>query len=350
MRVAIHLLTWNDRRYLPELLASLAAQTYPDLVVRILDNGSTDDTVRYLQEHLPQAVVARNVRNLGFAPGHNQLVRYTLEHLPPDQLDDWAILFMNSDMMLDPDCVKNLVDALQADASVNIVQPKIYRAFGEHLGDETMEETVRSDILDSTGLRVTKGWRMVERGAGEIDQGQFDGRELRDVFGPSGACAMFRATAVRDLLIDGEFYAGDFFAYREDCDLAWRARAAGVHTAFIPAAKLWHYRGLYGAEKQTLWQRLTNRKKQRPQFAALGTRNQLLVLLQNLAPSDFLLAWPWILFNESGRVLYGLLFEPATRKVLLTMPGLLKNAFHRRALAKALRQEPPATLRAYVNR
>jgi len=348
MHIAIHILTWNDRRYLPELLASLAAQDYADVVVRILDNGSTDDTVKYLQEHLPQALVARNVRNLGFAPGHNQLVRYTLEHLPEDQLDDWAILFMNSDMMLDPPCVSTLVAALESDASVNIVQPKIYRAFGEHIGDETMEETVRSDILDSTGLRVTKGWRMVERGAGEIDKGQFDA--LRDVFGPSGACAMFRASTVRDLLVQGELYDGDFFAYREDCDLAWRACGAGQRTAFIPAAKLWHYRGLYGAEKQTLWQRLTNRKRQRPLFAALSTRNQLLVLLQNLTWSDLFLAWPWILFNESGRVLYGLLFEPETRKVLLAAPKMLRGALKRRAEGLALRQVTPQKLREYVNR
>ncbi len=348
MRIAIHILTWNDRRYLPELLASLAAQDFADVVVRILDNGSTDDTVKYLQEHLPQAIVARNVRNLGFAPGHNQLVRYTLEHLLEDQLDDWAILFMNSDMMLDPKCVSTLVAALESDASINIVQPKIYRAFGEHIGDETMEETVRSDILDSTGLRVTKGWRMVERGAGEIDKGQFDA--LRDVFGPSGACAMFRASTVRDLLVQGELYDGDFFAYREDCDLAWRARGAGQRTAFIPAAKLWHYRGLYGAEKQTLWQRLTNRKRQRPFFAALSTRNQLFVLLQNLTWSDFFLALPWILFNETGRVLYGLLFERETRQVLLAAPKMLRSALKRRAEGLAMRQETPQKLREYVNR
>lgn len=348
MHIAIHILTWNDRRYLPELLASLAAQDFTDVVVRILDNGSTDDTVKYLQEHLPQALVARNVRNLGFAPGHNQLVRYTLEHLPEDQLANWAILIMNSDMMLEPTCVSTLVAALESDASVNIVQPKIYRAFGEHIGDETMEETVRSDILDSTGLRVTNGWRMVERGAGEIDKGQFDA--LRDVFGPSGACAMFRASTVRDLLVQGELYDGDFFAYREDCDLAWRARRAGQHTAFIPAAKLWHYRGLYGAEKQTLWQRLTNRQRQRPFFAALSTRNQLFVLLQNLTWSDFLLALPWILFNETGRVLYGLLFERETRQVLLASPKMLRGALKRRAEGLAKSQETPQKLREYVNR
>lgn len=346
MRVAIHILTWNDRRYLPELLASLATQEYQDVVVRILDNGSTDDTVSYLQQHVPHALVARNVRNLGFAPGHNQLVRFTLEHLPEEQLDDWAVLFMNADMILDPALVGTLVAALAKDSAVDMVQPKIYRAFGEHMGDESLEETVQSDILDSTGLRVRRGWRMVERGAGEIDTGQFDA--FRDVFGPSGACAMFRASAVRELLVESELYDGDFHSYREDCDLAWRARGAGKRTAFIPAAKLWHYRGMYGAERQTLWQRLTNRKRQRPFFAAMGTRNQLFVLLKNLTVVDALLALPWIVLGEGGRVLYGLLFERETRKVLLRSPGLIFGMLRKRRLSMALRQESGKTLRSYV--
>lgn len=347
MHVAIHVLTWNDRRYLPELLASLEAQEYKDVVTRVLDNGSTDETVKYLQEHVPHALVARNVRNLGFAPGHNQLVRFTLEHLPEDQLDQWAVLIMNSDMILDAKCIATLVGELKANPDIGVVQPKIYRAFGEHVGDESLEETVRSEILDSTGLRVTRGWRMVERGAGQIDTGQFDG--LQDVFGPSGACAMFRARTLRDLMVEGEFFDGDFHSYREDCDLAWRARAAGVHTKFVPKAKLWHYRGMFGAERQTLWQRLTNRKKQRPFFAAVSTRNQLFVLLKNLTLGDALRAAPWILFNETGRVLYGLLFEPETRKVLIRAPFMLPAMLRKRRAVMAMRQEPGDVLRAYVN-
>lgn len=348
MHVAVHILTWNDRRYLPELLASLEAQEYKDVFVRILDNGSTDETVKYLQGHVPHALVARNVRNLGFAPGHNQLVRYTLEHLPEDQLDDWAVLIMNADMILDPKCISTLVEELSQHPEIAVVQPKIYRAFGEHVGDESLEETVRSEILDSTGLRVTRGWRMVERGAGEIDTGQFD--KANDVFGPSGACCLYRAEKVRDLLVEGELFDGDFNTYREDCDLAWRVRGAGLHTRFVPKAKLWHYRGMYGAERQNLWQRLTNRKRQRPFFAALSTRNQLFVLLKNLTFVDAILSAPWIVFNEFGRVAYGLLFEPETRKVLVRCPAMVLTMLRKRRAVMALRQEPAEVLRGYIGK
>lgn len=322
-------------------------QTNRNFVVRILDNGSTDDSYTYLREHFSHTVVARNVRNLGFAQGHNQLVRFTLEHLPENELDDSAILIMNPDMILAPDMVEKLVAALEADQYVDAVQPKLFRAFGEHPGDETLEETVKSDILDTTGMRVKKGWRMVDRGAGEIDRGQYDA--VRDIFCVTGTCALYRATAIRDVLMNGEFYDGEFNTYREDCDLAWRFRGSGHKSAFIPNATAWHYRGMFGAERQSLWKRVVNRKGQRPFFAALSTRNQLFVLIKNLMPVDFFLSLPRIVCGEGVRVLYGLLFEPQTRKLLFAAVFLLPSMFRKRRLVKTSRKEKGGVLRSYVS-
>ncbi len=348
MHIIAHILTWNDRRYLPELFASLEAQEYKDMAVRMLDNGSSDETLPYLQQHAAHALVARNVKNQGFSPGHNQLVRFTLDHLSDDQLDTTGILIMNADMILDPGLVKELVAALQADAALDAVQPKLYRAYAEHIGDEVLEETVKSDIIDTTGLRVKRGWRMVDRGAAEIDCGQYD--TARDLFAVTGTCALFRARVVKELLVEGEFYDGDFTTYREDCDLAWRMRAAGYRSAFVPSAKAWHYRGMFGAECQSWWQRLRNRQKQRPYFAALSTRNQLFVLLKNLSLTDAVLALPWMLLQEGVRVTYGLLFEPETRKLLLRAPKLLPRMLHKRRLIRALATEPGSVLREYIGR
>lgn len=346
MRVYVHILVWNDRRYLPELFASLEAQTYKDIVVRVLDNGSTDDSYAFVKERMAHAIVARNVRNLGFAGGHNQLLRFTFEHMNEAEGENAAVLVMNADMIADPELVARLVAALEADPGVDGVQPKVYRAFGEHVGDESLEETVQSDILDTTGLRVGRGWRMSDRGAGEIDKGQYDAS--RDIFAVTGACALIRASAIRDVLVQGELYDGEFFAYREDCDFAWRFRAAGHKSAFVPTAKVWHYRGMYGKERASLLHRLLNRTKQRPFFSALATRNQLFVLVKNLTFVDAVLSAPWILFHEIGRSLFGLLFEPETRKLLLKAPSLLPSMLRKRKAAKALRREPSSVLRRYL--
>ena len=70
------------------------------------------------------------------------------------------------------------------------MQPKLYRAFAEQVGDEVLEETVQSDILDTTGMAVARGWRMSARGAGELDKKQYD--EKTDLFGVTGTMSLFR--------------------------------------------------------------------------------------------------------------------------------------------------------------
>ena len=338
-----HMLVWNDRRYLPDLFESIEGQTYDNFTLRVLDNGSTDETLEYLQEYYPRTIVARNTKNNGFAGGHNQLLTFTFDHLNDEE--DPYILIMNSDMILDKDVIKNLAEALDADPELGAVQPKLYRAFAEQVGDEVLEETVQSDILDTTGMAVARGWRMSDRGAGELDKKQYD--EKTDLFGVTGTMSLFRLSALKSVM-DGEVFDGDFFAYREDCDLVWRLRKAGWKAGFVPSAIAWHYRGMYGAEKQTWWQRLKNRRGQRPFFAALSTRNQLFVLLKNLTFMDFLTNSPWIIFGEGTRIFYGFVFESQTRRRLLSAWMLVPKMLKRRRFIKKNTTSAGAETRNYV--
>lgn len=347
-QVIIHILTWNDRRYLPDLFESIEEQTYKDFTVRVLDNGSNDGTVEYLQQYYPRVLVGKNTKNAGFAGGHNQLFRYTLDHLGEVDPSDVFVMVANSDMIWQPEIVEELVKALEKNPKLAGVQPKLYRAFGENVGDEVLEETMKSDILDTTGLSVKKGFRMSDRAAGELDEGQYD--QKIDIFGPTGTMSLFRLSALIDVMHEpGEIFDGDFFAYREDCDLAWRLRRAGWKSEFVPTAKAHHYRGMYGAEKQSLWQRLKNRRGQRPFFAALSTRNQLLLLIKNLSFTNFVLYSPWLIFGEGGRTLYGAIVESMTRKRLLEIPKLLPKMLKKRKQIFAQSSVPEAEIRSYVD-
>lgn len=346
MHVSVNILTWNDLRYLPDLFRSLETQTYTDLSIRVLDNGSTDGTLAYIQEHHPQYLVARNVRNLGFAPGHNQLIRFALERWGETDLSDKGILFVNADMILHERMIEELVTALKANPEVGAVQPKLLRAFAEVTTDDGVEQNVKSDILDTTGLTLTKTWRMEDRGAGEIDKGQYDTQT--DIIGATGTSALWRASVLKAVSIDGEPLDGDFFAYREDCDLALRARRAGFRALFVPTATAHHYRGMYGAAKRSMWQRFLDRRKQRPFPAAMSTRNQLLFLVKNLSCGEILGYGIWIVPTELSRVLYGLLFEPQTRSLLLKSPLLFLKMLKKRRQVFAIAKESGKVLRTYV--
>lgn len=357
MNVSVNILVWNDYRYLPDLFASLAAQTYKDITIRVLDNGSTDGTVEYLQEHHPQYLIARNVRNRGFAPGHNQLMRVAMERWRNTEqlaggqagaagLADKAILLTNADLILHERVIENLVSALRSDPKLGAVQPKLYRAFANVTTEDGLEHNVKSDVLDSTGLALNKNWRLEDRGAGLVDKGQYD--SATDLIGPCGALAMFRASALADVAYGDEYLDEDFFAYREDCDLALRLRRAGWTTRFVPTATAHHYRGMYGAEKRGLLDRWRDRRKQRPFPAAMSTRNQLFFLLKNLTCGDVLRFGPWIASSEALRCGYGLLAEPETRRALLAAPRLVPKMLKKRAHALTTRREEASVIRAYV--
>ncbi len=98
----------------------------------------------------------------------------------------------------------------------------------------------KTNTIDSTGIYFTPNMRHLDRGAEEIDRGQYD--RMQYVFGASGAAAFFRREFIDDVSIEGEFFDEEFFAFREDGDLAWRAQVMGWKCLYVPTAVAWHVR------------------------------------------------------------------------------------------------------------
>jgi GT2 family glycosyltransferase len=53
MRLSVVVVNWNSKDDLEACLASLEAQTHPDLEVIVVDNGSTDGSVERVRERFP---------------------------------------------------------------------------------------------------------------------------------------------------------------------------------------------------------------------------------------------------------------------------------------------------------
>lgn len=285
MQISVNIVTRNDLRYLPDLFRSLAAQTYPELTIRVLDNGSTDGTLEYLQEHHSQLLVARNVRNLGAAAGYNQLIRFTLERLGESDLVERGILILHPDTILHERCLEELVAVFKRQPSLGAAQPKVLRAYTPDGQSEEVNQGVQSEVLDSTGLFLAKTWRITERGAGELDRGQYDTQ--LEIFGVSGACALWRASALKDSLCQGEAYDADFLSALMAADLALRASRRGVKTEFVPLAKVYHYLDL---------------------DPAIAARDHIFLLLKNLTWNDWFRSG-WRVIPNAGLRFVHVLFK-----------------------------------------
>ena len=63
-RIKIVILNWNGCDYLKRFLPTLVSRT-PGAGIVVADNGSTDDSVRFLERHYPRVELLRLDRNYG---------------------------------------------------------------------------------------------------------------------------------------------------------------------------------------------------------------------------------------------------------------------------------------------
>ena len=222
--VSITIVTWNSASHLRECLASVERQDYRNIEVILLDNASTDETRRILSEYQSRFRVIYQQTNTGFAAGQNEAIRAAR--------GEW-ILCLNPDVRLRQDVVSQLVAAGDAHPGVGAVCGKLLRWNPESLDGQT-------NVIDSTGVYFTRNMRHLDRGAEEIDRGQYD--RVQYVFAATGAAVLFRREFIDAVSVDGEFFDEEFFSFREDGDLAWRAQLMGQKYLYTPKAVAWHVR------------------------------------------------------------------------------------------------------------
>ena len=90
------------------------------------------------------------------------------------------------------------------------------------------------------------------RSGRHFDVARDPGPGTRDVFGVSGAAAVYRRSFINDVTINDEYFDEDFFAYREDADVAWRGRVLGWKSMHVPEAVAYHVRTVTPERRSSL--------------------------------------------------------------------------------------------------
>ena len=257
--VAVTIVTYNSGRFIRRCLESVLDQrvSLRDLIV--VDNGSCDGTVDILERFEDRVQVVYNEENLGFAAAQNQAIAMTDA--------DW-ILVLNPDVLLMPGFIAALVAAGEAEPDIGTVCGKLLSMSADfHFSSPS--------AFDSTGIYFTPTLRHFDRGNGQLDRGEYDRFDY--VFGATGAAAMYRREMIEDVRIDGEFYDPDFFVYREDADVAWRAQLLGWKCLYVPVARGYHVRTATPANRKCLPREINMH----------SVKNRFLLRIKNATPRIF---------------------------------------------------------------
>ena len=210
--VSIIVVNWNRRGLLNDCLCSLTRQSYANYEIILVDNGSSDESARFVKESFPSVTVVELPENRGFTGGNFAGLKIA---------NGKFIALVNNDVRAEPDWLEKLLQPMLDDPDVGICASKL-------IIDGTQAIDSAGDGLNTAGVGFNRGLKM--------DRKHFSISEL--IFGACGAAALYR----RSMLQEIGFFDDDLFLYDEDIDLSFRAQLAGWKCRYVPGA-LAHHKG-----------------------------------------------------------------------------------------------------------
>lgn len=208
--VRVIIVNYDGGALLARTVEALAEQTMRDFEAVIVDNASTDDSVRALRLPDDRFRIIHAATNLGFAAGCNLGAR--------DARTPW-LATLNPDAVPAPDWLENL-----------------RRATGRHgvaMYGSTQLQAEDDSRLDGAGDNYSI-FGIAWRGGHGTPATQV--AHDTAVFSPCGAAALYR----RDAFEAAEGFAEQFFCYLEDVDLGFRLRLSGHRAVQVAAARVCH--------------------------------------------------------------------------------------------------------------
>ena len=244
---SVVILNHNGRHHLSRFLPSVIRNTSGNADIIVADNGSTDGSLAYLQDHFPEVKTIDLGKNYGFAAGYNLVIQ---------QINSKYIFLVNSDVEVTSNWMFPLLNMLKTHKNIAACQPKIRSFQNKNLFEYA---GAAGGLMDWFGYPFCQG-RILS--VVEEDMGQYD--QNTEVFWVSGAAMAIKRKPFLEL---GGFDE-DFFAHMEEIDLCWRLKKTGYRVFMVPDSLVYHLGG------GTL-------SYQSPMKTYLNFRNGITILIKN---------------------------------------------------------------------
>ncbi|HYP47311.1 MAG TPA: glycosyltransferase, partial [Thermoleophilaceae bacterium] len=316
--VAVSTIIINHERrdLLQQCLSSLEvamARVGEETEVVVVDNGSGDDSVELVRERFPAVKLVELKSNEGFAGGMAAGIAAAR--------GQWLAVF-NNDTTIEPDAVSRLLAAARSQPRVGAVAAQ-------------MRFADRRDVLNSAGLELDRLGIAADRLVGtKVDENQ--PLEPYEVFGATGGAALFSM----EMLEEVGGFDETFFAFFEDVDLAWRARAHGWRALYAPGAVVYHHHSATARHGS-------------PAKLFLVGRNRLRTLAKNATRGQLLRNAPRMVLYDVAYVIFASISARTLAPLQGRLRGLREWRVYRRRGAghrRPLHLDPPLGFRRALQR
>jgi GT2 family glycosyltransferase len=316
------IVVWNELADLQRCVEAIQRQDV-ELSIVIVDNGSTDGSLEWARS-LPKelARVISTGEDLGFCKAVN---------IGFNDAESDFIVNVSPDVTLQDGYISHCLKVMQDQPAVGICAGKLLRS-----GEDG--ELIEPPRIDSSGHSPKRDGTVFEPAHGKLDLGQYD--EPKEVLATNLAAALFRRAAVDDLRYEGQIFDEDFWGYKDDIDVCWRAWWLGWRVRYEPQAVAYHRRGFLHTDRKT------QRRKTIPLVNRYNSfRNRYLLLIHNAHLRVVLRFSPWLLWYEIKALGFLLLFE---RDLLSSYISALRLAPRAIRLRRDLRRRSRAEFDPWV--
>lgn len=268
--VSVIILNYNGAEFLEKCVESVLRTNYPCFEVILVDNASTDGSLKSIIKHFgnnPRLRVLRNDANVGFAEGNNIGLKHAKGSI---------ISLLNNDTEVERNWLEEAVETAESDKEAGIVQSKIFFSFDR-------------DTLESAGAFIDRCGYGFERGFVKNKMLYNNGDE---VFYANGAAVTIKRSALEKVsyVSNGRIFDPDFFFGYEDVDLCWQMRLAGYKTIVAANSVVYHQRS-----------RTTSRRLGKLVFH--HCKNRIMTLVKNYSLKNLMRYLPLLIILEFDRAL-----------------------------------------------
>jgi GT2 family glycosyltransferase len=284
-RVAIVIVNWNTYKLTRSCIVSLNKCVHKNFEIFLVDNNSSDESVKKLKKEFKDLHFILNNENTGFCKANNQAIEKILSENTFN-----FIMLLNSDTEVSPFFIKPLIDTFKSNEKIGAVQPLIL-----NWSDKSTIWKYEGDINRTFGITSHRNKNKI-----------FLDEKMKSYTEWASGCCIFTTPSIfKEVGLFDEI----FFAYYEDVDWSIRLKKQNYLIALSKLSEVYHHES--GSSKSSKKQ---NEGYLSPKSHYYNFRNHIIFLRKH--KSDY---------NSLGIVIFQLL--KITQFSLYFILRLRKNKF-----------------------